>query len=91
MDSADNQIRATWNSSYEYKNCNDKLLFLLNDLKWDTGLKNVIDTYTGQVFMTNSAPVIWQTMQSEPYNGQEVQLPESMVRSICSIISENTY
>ena len=87
LSNAELQLRNTWNNSLEYKNCNDKLQFMHNDVKWDTSLDNIVKTYTGQKFIINTAPEIWDTLNQEVCNGYEFILPDTSPRSICSIIN----
>lgn len=84
---SDTQLKATWNGSYEYKNCDQLFPFFVNDIKWDTGLKMIMEDFTTKVYAYNTGPAMWDKMQETVHNNETFQTPESICRSICSMIN----
>lgn len=81
-------LRSTWNSSFEYKNCNDKFPYVVGDLSWDTALKGIVETITTDSYKYNSAPVIWEIMHQDIRNSDIYVAPESLAKTICVFISQ---
>lgn len=86
MTGSDTQLRATWNNSYEYKNCEQMYPAMVNTIKWDTGLKTIVDSLTGDIYVYNTAPAMWDKMSDVVRNGDQVVTPDGTSRSICSLI-----
>ena len=84
---SDMQLRSSWNTSFEYRNCDTKLPYGVNDLKWDTGLKDIVDNFTSEELNYNTAPVFWDAFQDAPKNGELYTAPDGLARTICALIS----
>lgn len=84
---SDTQLKATWNSSFEYKNCEEIFPFFVNELKWDTGLKLIMEEYTTKQYLYNTAPCLWEKLGDTVHNNEIFQTPETICRSICSLIN----
>ena len=85
---SDTQLRATWNTSFEYRNCDDAMPYSCNDIRWDTGLKAIVDNVTTEELLTNTAPIFLEELHSDITNGQVYTVPETLAKSICSLISQ---
>lgn len=83
----DTQLRTTWNTSFEYRNCDSQLPYTVGDLKWDTGLRNIVDNFTTEVLQYNTAPVFWELLKDAPQNGELYVAPDGLARTICALIS----
>lgn len=88
MTGSDTQLRATWNTSFEYRNCDNALPFSCNDLRWDSGLKATVDNVTTEELLCNTAPIFLEAMGVESQNGQVYNVPDTLAKSICSLISQ---
>ena len=86
---ADAQLAATWNNSYEYRNCDSVFDLVCNDLRWDTGLSAIVAGVTSEVMLFNTAPAFWELMELESKNKEPFVTPESLARSICSLILQH--
>ena len=86
----DTQLRATWNNSYEYRNCELKFPYAVNELRWDTRLKDIVENITAEIMLFNTAPAIWDVLQMESRNNEQYLVPESLSRSVCSFILQIT-
>ena len=85
---SDTQLRSSWNSSFEYRNCDAKLPYCVGDLRWDTGLKDIVENFTSEILMFNTAPVFWEALQDTPKNGELFAAPDSLAKTICALISD---
>lgn len=90
MSASDIQLRATWNSSFEYKNCDSNFTFAVDNLRWDTSLKAIVDTFTSSVYGYNTAPVLWEAMKEDSKNGSVFTVSPELAKSICSFILHQT-
>ena len=84
---SDTQLRSSWNTSFEYRNCDSRLIYGVNDLRWDTGLKDIVETFTTEVFNYNTAPAIWEALGIESRNREAYSAPDGLARTICGLIS----
>lgn len=82
------QLRATWNSSFDYQNCNRKFTWIVSDLRWDTGLEKMVSTITEERYTYNTAPGIWEVMHQPSLNGSELSVPENLAAVTCHLIMQ---
>lgn len=82
----DNQLKAIWSNSEEYKTCQTKWPLTVGNLGWSTGLQQLVDTITTRMFVYNTAPSIWEALNHEILNGQPYQVSEEISKDICSLI-----
>lgn len=83
-------LASSWNNSHSYRNCDERFPYVINDMRWDTSLKAIVDKLTTTVFLYNTAPVIWDQLDIDVHNGSEFQAPETISKSICSFILQVT-
>lgn len=84
---SDTQLRATWNSSFEYRNVDQMFPIFVSDFRWDSGLKNIQEELTTMNYLYNTGPALWEKLGDEIKNGEVLVTPESVCRSICSLIA----
>ena len=84
----DTQLRAIWNSSYEYKACNERFVGSIGELTWDTRLKEIIENITSTKYAYNTAPAIWDMLHQESHNGEVFVVDTDLSRQICSLVME---
>lgn len=84
----DTQLKTTWNNSFEYRNCDLKFPYSVNDIRWDTGLKKIVDNLTSEIMLYNTAPSLLEKLQEESKNGEQFVTPDGLSRSICAFISQ---
>lgn len=83
---SDTQLRSCWNNSVEYKQCADKYPFVVDKITCDTALKKIIENITTEVMTYNTAPVYWEALDQKIANGDTFVVPETLARSICTLI-----
>ena len=82
----DTQLKSLWNSSFEYKNCANKFTYCVDKLRWDTGLKNLVDNLVAEEYMVNLAPVFWDKLQQANRNGEIYANTNKLPQEICGLI-----
>lgn len=82
------QLKNMWNNSFEYRNVDSKHTYPVNEIRWDTGLKFIVNNLTSEIYSTNTAPALLELMHKENRNGSELIVEETISRSICTIINE---
>lgn len=88
MTGVDTQLRATWNNSYEYRNCEQIFPYAVNNLRWDTGLKTIVESVTTEQYLYNTAPAMWEHMEEQVHNGELYITPEGLSKAICTLIEQ---
>lgn len=82
----DSQLKSLWNSSFEYKNCNNKFTYCVDKLRWDTGLKTLVDNLVAEEYLVNLAPVFWEKLNQDNKNGEIYANSSKLPQEICSLI-----
>ena len=79
-------IRFNATSSDEYRNCKNLFSYKIGSLQWDTSLKEIMDMITLYINYYNTAPIIWDHLDLDPFNGEPIIYGEHLVRHICAYI-----
>ena len=84
----DVMLKSMWSSSYEYKNCDSSYTYCVNALRWDTGLKALVDNITSELYKINLAPVFTKLLGWENLNGEAYVGSEKIPKEICALIKQ---
>lgn len=82
----ESQLKTTWENSFEYRNCVQKFPYNVNDMKWDSGLKDIVENITTEAYRINTAPSLLALLNEESRNGDIYMAPSGLSKSICAFI-----
>lgn len=85
---ADNRLRVLWNSNQVYQNCDHKFTYCVGDLRWDTGLKSIIDSLSSTIYAHNTAPVFLNKLGLPNRNGSVYYSEENIPVDVCTLIDQ---
>ena len=88
LSGVDTRLRSLWNSSFEYKNCDSKYTYCVDKLRWDTGLKNLVENIITENYRINLAPVFYEKLGIDNQNGEIYATSERIPQDICTLISQ---
>lgn len=88
LNGPDTKLRSLWNSSFEYRNCDAKFNYCVDKLRWDTGLKTLVENITEESYRLNLAPCLWDKLNLPNQNGEIYTTSEDIAKEICSLISQ---
>ena len=54
----DNMLRATYNSTYEYRNVDQRFPWSIVELRWDNQLREIVEYLTMHNHIQNTSPVV---------------------------------
>lgn len=88
LNGPDTKLRSLWNSSFEYRNCDAKFNYCVDKLRWDSGLKSLVENITEESYRLNLAPCFWDKLNISNQNGEIYITSENIAKEICSLISQ---
>lgn len=86
---ADTTLKNTWNSSYEFRNCNARFPTVCNGITWYTGLEAAVKNFIGEEYTINVAQSIWDLLKMDNHNDERFDVPESLARSVSLFITQH--
>jgi hypothetical protein len=79
-------LKSAFANNAAYRNCANRYITQVGDLRWDTNLRLLIDTVTSTVYKVNTAPAIWELMNQAPDNDIDYIPKATLSESICTLI-----
>lgn len=85
----DQLLRNQWSSTLEYRNCNSRYEWNINNTSWDSALKNIVEEdITKYRYAVNTAPVFAEMLPHGQPVGQEYLVAPDLAREICLLITQ---
>lgn len=91
-------IKASWDRSSSFKNCDARLVYRNKSLKWSTSLGKIVDDIIAHNYRYNLPPGLVELIKHSisedgeevtvPDNGSVINIVDSIPRDICSITYE---
>ncbi len=82
-------LRSTWNTNYEFQNCNNKFPIELGGFAWFTSLRESVTEFTDYEYVVNVAPAVWDILREPSTNGNVLVLSETFAKDVCGFILQH--